>query len=292
MLKNEPLVSVLIPAYNHERYIEEAILSVINQTYKSIELIVADDGSSDRTKDILQHLQQKYQFHLILQDNQGLIKTLRTLRKKAQGKYIALLASDDFFHYEKIEKLVLFLEKYPHYAMVYSKIIVVDCNSQEVMRIEESYCDGKIFNDLLMGKFFINSVGTLIRKDIYMQYDYDEGYIEDLQMWLKIAKKYEIGFYNEFLSYYRKHVNHISSNIFKMQEAEKKILEKYKYEPLYAKAKCQWNVRWLSNTALCYKRESIARYLWPSICRCTIKQTSFIKAIIKLLLPCNIKKNK
>lgn len=284
--KTEPLVSILIPSYNHEKYIQEAVLSVVKQTYKNIELIIVDDGSFDKTTDILLELHKKYNFNLTLQSNKGIIPTLRILRQKAKGKYIALLASDDFFHCEKIERLVNFLEQNLHYAMVYSKITIVDNNSNELTKIEEPYKSGKIFEELLMGDFFINSVGVLINKEVYMQFDYDEGYIEDFQMWLKIAKRYEVGFYNEFLSYYRKHDNHLSSNIVKMQEAERNILNLYKNEHCYAQAICKWNLRWFSNTALCYKHQAITKYLWPSICFCTIKRISFIRAIIKLLLPC------
>ncbi|MDD2384959.1 MAG: glycosyltransferase [Sulfurospirillaceae bacterium] len=290
MRKTEPLVSVLIPSYNHESYIKEAVLSVVNQTYNNIELIIVDDGSSDKTTDILRELHKKYNFNLSLQENKGIIPTLKILRQKAKGKYIALLASDDYFHCEKIEKLVGFLEHNPQYAMVYSKITIVDNNSNKLMKIEECYKSGRIFEELLMGDFFINSVSVLINKEVYMQFDYDEGYIEDFQMWLKIAKCYEIGFCNEFLSYYRKHDNHLSSNILKMQEAERNILNLYKNEPSYAQAICKWNLRWLSNTALCYKYKAIIQYLWPSICFCTLKRISFIRVIIKLLLPCWKKK--
>jgi alpha-1,3-rhamnosyltransferase len=91
-MKNNPLVSVIIPAYNHEMYIEEALQSVINQTYKNIQFIVIDDGSTDRTAEIIEKFiknnpDKNIQF--IRKQNEGVCKTLNRGLALATGDYIA-----------------------------------------------------------------------------------------------------------------------------------------------------------------------------------------------------------
>lgn len=98
-----PLISVIIPSYNHSAYVERAIVSVLAQTYESVELIVIDDGSTDGSIALLQELRRKHGFRLICQQNAGVCRTLnRGVCEAATGEYIALLASDDFWHPDKL----------------------------------------------------------------------------------------------------------------------------------------------------------------------------------------------
>ena len=84
-----PLVSVIIPSYNHAEYIQENILSVVNQTYPNIQLIVVDDGSTDDSISILKNLKKEYDFELYLQVNKGLCSTVNhSHHDLAKGKYI------------------------------------------------------------------------------------------------------------------------------------------------------------------------------------------------------------
>lgn len=290
MLNKEPLVSVLMPAYNHERYIEQAVMSVINQTYQNIELIIIDDGSTDQTPRILQNLQKLYGFTLLLNNNQGLIKSLNQLKKLAKGEYISLFSSDDYYHVTKIEKLVNFLNDNKQYAMVYSKIILVNHANYPIKYIEEAYTFGNIFRNLLVGEFSINGIGCLLRKNLFDEFEYQEGYMDDFPMWLKIAKKYEIGFVDEFLSYYRIHNNHLSGNLIKMQEAEYQTINAYKDDPIFPYALCKWNLRWFINTSQCYKTIAITRHLFPALCQCNFIDIRLFKALIKLFIPCRKKK--
>lgn len=96
----EKLISVLVPAYNHEQYIQETIRSVIGQSYKNIELIILDDGSSDKTLEKIKELESEcnerfVRFEYSSQKNSGRISTFNSLLFKAKGEYIAYIASDD-----------------------------------------------------------------------------------------------------------------------------------------------------------------------------------------------------
>ncbi len=108
----DELVSVLIPLYNHEQYINECLDSIKNQTYSNIEVIIVNDGSSDNSEKIVKqwiennpNLNIKY----ISQENQGVTKTLNKMIGLSKGEYITLCASDDVLKEESIEKRVEFL---------------------------------------------------------------------------------------------------------------------------------------------------------------------------------------
>lgn len=279
-----PLVSVLLPSYNHEDYIEEAILSVINQTYCNIQLIVVDDGSTDRSPEIISNLQTLYGFEYYRQTNQGLISTLNTLGKGAKGKYISLFSSDDTYDKRKIELLVKYLEDNPKYSMVYSKIALMDRYSNILKCIDEAYKEGNIFFSLLCGEFFINGLSTLVRRHVYEKYTRDESYIDDFQFWLKIARNEKIGFIDEVTAYYRKHNNHLSSNLMKMQNAEREILEKYIGEPRYKYAINEWNIRWMSSLACENRVLAIKIYLPKLISLRNLINIRFYKALVRVVI--------
>lgn len=101
--ETDPLVSVVIPSFNHARYIEQTILTVLEQTYPAFQLVVIDDGSSDGSVEILKTLADRHKFDLICQGNSGVCRALnRAIRDAAKGTYIALLGSDDLWHRDKL----------------------------------------------------------------------------------------------------------------------------------------------------------------------------------------------
>ena len=286
---NKPLVSILIPLYNHEKYVEFAIKSVMNQTYKNIELIVINDGSTDNSDEIIQSLLKKYKFEYYRQENKGLIFTIEKLRNLAKGKYISLLASDDAFVNNKIEVLVDYLENNPQYSMVYSNMHLINIEDEIIGSIKDGGKEGFIFEDLLCGNFFINSLTTLLKKEIYLKYDYEKGYIEDFQMWLKIAKENQIGFVDKHLSFYRVGNSlSLSSNLQKMQNAEYEIISKYSNEPIFDEALRKWNIRWLGSFGKCNKLYAIKYFLFKNISYRNFFDLNFYKSLLKLLIPCFI----
>ena len=118
MSNKAPLVSVCIPAYNHERYIEDCINSIIEQTYENLELIIIDDGSKDGTYQEIKKLMPKLEKRFVrvsveTQENMGTCRTINKLYRKARGKYIYHIASDDISKPDAIETLIKFLEQNP-----------------------------------------------------------------------------------------------------------------------------------------------------------------------------------
>lgn len=109
----EPKVSVIIPVYNSERYIEKCLNSVLNQTFQDFELIVVNDGSKDKSQKILETFQEKEpeKITLIKQENKGVSKTRNEAIKTAKGKYVMFIDNDDFIDKDYIETFVKEIEK-------------------------------------------------------------------------------------------------------------------------------------------------------------------------------------
>ena len=126
MNRNNPKVTVRISAYNHEGYIEQAILSIVNQTYQDFELLVIDDGSTDRTPEILERLSQEYEFYFERQQNMGLPKTLNKLIRMAKGEYVSGCSSDDYWPLTRLEEQVAELDSNLNVDLVHSKVEAVD----------------------------------------------------------------------------------------------------------------------------------------------------------------------
>jgi len=232
---NKPLVSAIVPSYNHELYIEECILSIVNQTYKNIELIVIDDGSKDSSREILERLQKQYGFILVFQENQGVSKTMnKAIRQYAHGKYITGLASDDFMMPDKIERQVKFLEENPETDMLFGKVYMVDGKSQIIKDLEifEPFNEPvkHIPFELLIENNPVPAPSMMMRRNIWDKCGgYDENtIIEDFDMWLKIAYIGKITYLNEYFAYYRWHGQNVSTRLSKIYTATWDLVNSWK----------------------------------------------------------------
>ena len=155
------LVSVIIPIYNGEAYLSEAIESVINQTYSPIELIIVDDGSTDNSKEIaLSYSQVNY----IYQENQGVAVARNTGIAKCQGEYIALLDQDDLWLPNKLELQVEYLNSHPEISYVLGEQkIFLESGIEKPKWLKEEHLNKQIpaylLGALLARKSVFNQVG-------------------------------------------------------------------------------------------------------------------------------------
>jgi glycosyltransferase involved in cell wall biosynthesis len=250
MNSKNPLVSVVVPSYNHEKFIEKCIISIINQTYKNFELIVIDDGSSDNSVKILKDLQIKYNFYLEVNKNQGLSKTLnRGFRDLAKGQYLTFCASDDIWFDNKLELQVNFLKKNTEYAMVYGKVILINEQGFELTsasrKTNARLKGGQIFKDLILIKFH-PPVNYMFRKNTLEEVGYYREHIwaEDFDMNLRIANKYLIGFLDEYLFYYRSGINSKRKMLtFNTIYSHLDSINLFKTSPYYKEAIQRWHLR-------------------------------------------------
>ncbi len=282
MSMREPLVTVVIPSYNHEKYIKDAVLSVVNQkNYNNIELIVIDDGSSDNSPAILERLSKKYKFRYISRENRGLCKTLNEALNISSGEYFSICASDDMFVEDKIAKQVRFLEDNPNYAVCYGDIIIIDDlgDIKERVKIKNAK-SGWIFKELILGEIGIPAPSTMIRRDILIElggYSEDVS-IEDWDMWLRASQKYEIGYLNSYLAYYRNHENNSYKQSYKMFQAQKNILKKWESYAEYNSILKIWQLRWFKSLSRRGYIDEAKNYMEIAL------KNIFDKEVIKILI--------
>ena len=134
-MSNRDLISVIISAYNHEKYVQETINSIIAQTYKNIELLIIDDGSSDSTLQKIEEMRavcenRFIRFDVQTQGNKGIIPTMNLLLELAQGEYVFTIASDDKAAPNALAELHNFLSEHEDYAIVVGENKFIDENSK------------------------------------------------------------------------------------------------------------------------------------------------------------------
>lgn len=212
---NCPLVSVIIPCYNSEKYIETAVHSIINQSYKKIEIIVTDDCSTDKSYEILKELEKIDRRIKVFRniENLKIVNTLNNMVSLCNGKYIARMDADDISLPSRIEKEVIFLEKNPDIDIVGCNVIHIDEAGNKIRktilpRTPEQVEKMKIFRT----PFYHPAV--MIRANVLKENKYDLNflYTEDYELWLRILQKRKGANLGKRLLKYRIHNYQISKN--------------------------------------------------------------------------------
>ncbi len=203
---NIPLVSILIPVYNSEKYIRETLESALRQTYEYIEIVIVDDGSQDRTRDIITSYNDP-RIRYIHKEHEGIPKTRNRLLREARGIYLTYLDSDDIYLPQKVEEQVQFLETHPEYALAYCDMrYFFDGKPETFYRHTYAYYSGDVF-DKLLERMFITNTAIMFRREVLERVGYyDETFreVEDLPYFLKMARAgLQFGYLDKQLVYYR-----------------------------------------------------------------------------------------
>jgi glycosyltransferase involved in cell wall biosynthesis len=203
-----PKVSVIIPVYNGERFIAQAVNSVLGQTFRDFELIVVDDGSTDRTPDILKKYGSRLTY--IGQPNRERSAARNTGIRHSEGEYLAFLDADDLCLPERLQRQVEILDQFPEVGLVHGWTYFIDETGQkatigkkEMLSSLES--GARVFESLLF-KNVIASPTVMIRRsciDTVGFFDESLTYVEDWDMWLRIAIQYHVALIPEPLACYR-----------------------------------------------------------------------------------------
>lgn len=288
ILNKNPLVSVIVPSYNHANYIFQTLESIFNQTYDNIELIVIDDCSNDDSVNVINSIKAKHDFIFISHKiNQGLSNTLNEAINIARGKYISAIASDDYWPDYKIAVQVDILEKHPEYAVCFGKQIGFNNEGKQKQFENITAYSGYIFDELITWRICIPALTAMIRKiclDEVGLYD-NKIAIEDWYMWLKLSKKYPFYFYDAYLGFYRLHENNMSKKLLWMVEEKKKILDFWKDDPIYDIALQIHNLMSFWKLSSCNKLISL-KYLFRCSSLSILSSKYFYRGLIKLMLPC------
>lgn len=219
-IMNGPLILIVMPSYNSEATIEEAIRSVLQQTYLNWELIISDDNSIDKTVEIIHEFIANEPRIILIQhsENRGAGFSRNEAISKARGKYIAFLDSDDIWHEKKLEiqirfmserKLALSYTQYQKINMegVKGKIIIPPSvtSYSELLKSNVIGCLTAVYDQEILGKMYM----PLIRKR------------QDMALWLDILKKIEFAYcVPEVLAFYREGHNSLSSNKIKILSSQ------------------------------------------------------------------------
>ena len=205
-----PKVSIVLPTYNGAKYIQQSIESCLNQTYKNIELIIVDDGSTDETPEIIKSYKDERIKYIRHKKNEGLPHALNTGFAKATGEYLTWTSDDNYYAKEAIEKMLSFLRD---------------------RKCSFVYCDYYRFNDENPSKLNIvklpdflvlenhNDVGACFLysrkvKEVIGDYDPNAFLAEDYDYWIRISKKFSMCHLAEPLYFYREYTKSLSLSRF------------------------------------------------------------------------------
>ena len=259
-----PKVSVILPSYNHEQYVEAAVRSVMEQSGVDFELIVIDDGSKDRTPEILKRLADELKFTYIHRPNKGVVATLNEALELAQGEYVCSFSSDDIMPPDRLKKQSDFLDAHPDAAACFGQIVpLYDDGSLGEMDVRYLRSAPQVtFEESFLGKKALHGCGEMfVREKILAIGGYDKRYFfEDYPLYLKILYNYgPQPVSKDFVCcYYREHGDNLHldhERIFR--EIIRILSENYSAHPLYKKAVRAWKANWFSAVAAQSKLEAL-----------------------------------
>jgi predicted O-linked N-acetylglucosamine transferase (SPINDLY family)/predicted SAM-dependent methyltransferase/GT2 family glycosyltransferase len=229
-----PLVSICIPTYNGESFIEQALSSVLNQTYSNLEIIISDDNSEDRTVEISKIFrdQSSFTFKIFEHEQYGLSQNWNFCISQSKGKYIKFLFQDDLLEPDAITQMVALAEQDNEIGLVfsprnifirngdnyYNQDFLTDHGARDVHKdwsqLKTIQSGRELLEDPNLFNYSINKFGepttVLIRKDMFNRVGYFNSnlcQLVDLEMWLRIISECKVGYIDRYLSHFRLHEN-------------------------------------------------------------------------------------
>lgn len=225
-------ISVVIPTYNRGAYLGDAVRSVLEQSYPKVEIIVADDGSTDNTAEVLDQFGGSV--HYVLLPHQGQPAATRNAGlREAHGEFVAFLDSDDLFMPEKFRLQLAAFEAHPEAGLIYSNgHFFRDANTQPTGYLLDGLPtpSGNVFAELLRGNF-LSTPTVLIRRACLERVGfYDERpdffAVEDYDLWLRIAAEFSIIYVPGDVAAVRRHGKSISHDIAALRKRMLSVLAK------------------------------------------------------------------
>ncbi len=214
--KTPPMVSVIIPSYNHERFIRDCIESVLSQTFQDFEIIITDDGSVDNTVNVIKNFSDPRIKLFVHIENRGACIAANNCLIHSSGKYIAMLSSDDIWYPRKLELQVDYLENHPDIAGVFGKVDWIDDENQLIT--DDNFYHKDLFNVEnrtrfeWLGRFFkqgncLCHPSSLIRRECYDEigmFNPSLASLPDLDLWIRLCFKYQIHILDQKLLRFRR----------------------------------------------------------------------------------------
>ncbi|MDP2852235.1 MAG: glycosyltransferase [Gallionella sp.] len=208
-----PLVSVLLPAYNCEAYVLEAVSSMLSQSFSDFELLVIDDGSTDSTRKLLEAVHDARLRLVSNERNIGLIGTLNRGLALAVGRYIARMDADDISAPERLEKQVQYLEANPDIHVLGSMVNLIDEQGNVFGAFAGYPKNADEIHRYLLRECCLIHPSVMFRKDTVLAadgYSTSARHAEDYDLWLRLSDHHKIANLPDKLVSYRMHRNQVS----------------------------------------------------------------------------------
>lgn len=213
-------ISVIMTAFNQEKYIKSAIDSILNQNYDNFDLIIVDDGSTDKTRNIIDSYHDK-RIRKIFKTNGGPSDATNVGIKEADGEWIALMSGDDISIKDRLESEVSFANCFG-YNVVFGLPEIVDENENKIDKEEFSLFFKKhssknceVFRDLFCNANYFCAPTALIKRSILvdsgLEFNVASLQLQDFEMWLKLSTKNDMPIMKKKVIKYRQHTNNLSS---------------------------------------------------------------------------------
>ena len=266
-MPEQPVVDVLISSYNHAAFVEEAIQSVLQQSYPRVKLLVVDDGSTDGSVPQIRALSKRYGFTFEARSNRGLCTTLNSMIASTKGLYIVPFGSDDVMLPERLANQVAHMQAHPETGVCGGNIEFIDAESLPLPRQRLRTARRLDFDDILLGHLpGVPAPTLMIRRealDLAGGFDPDIG-LEDLQIVLKIAKAgYAVDALDQVLAQYRLHGDNTYKNYRYMIDSVLKTYALFDDYPLTRQARALFLNRMV--VKLANKDKALARQVLRKI---------------------------
>lgn len=230
-----PKLSVIIASYNHQDYIAQTLRSIEEQTFQDFEIILIDDGSSDRSVEVARRTESRAEIHT--QPNQGVVAARNRGVELAQGQYICFVDSDDLVLPQRFERQVAFLDAHPEIGLVYAEALIIDADGHGLGRLSDVYPvkPGDTAEMLALHYCFVPMITAMVRTDVLRQAGPFErpGPISDYIKWIEVAHLSDAHYDPEPLGCWRRHPRSTSKRANKVKSyaktraALKRTLRKY-----------------------------------------------------------------
>jgi len=224
-----PEVSVIIPAYNKADLTVKTVQSVLVQTYKDLEILVVDDGSTDQTKERMLAFGDKIQY--IHKPNGGACSARNLGIRRSRGTFIAFLDCDDLYDEKKIELSVGYLKKNPKFGYVHTDAYFIDQDGGIIRKYSHPRArkEGWVARKLVLGNFICNSTVVVRREILEKAGLFDESIFTpaDWDLWIRLAEVAPVGYLNMPLTGYRVTDNYIFRRIELAQKEEGAVIENF-----------------------------------------------------------------
>lgn len=222
-----PLISVIIPAYNSEKTIRETIESVIQQTFDDWELIVINDGSQDRTVEIVSQIKDS-RIKLFYYQNAGVSASRNRGFDKSVGEFISFLDADDIWTPDKLESQLNALHSHPEAAVAYSWTDYINESGHFLYPGQQATLNGNVYRQMLVRFFLESGSNMLVRREAFLKVGgFKERLFmgEDWECCISLAKEYEFVVVPRPQILYRQFTGTASDNVYKYERECLKVIE-------------------------------------------------------------------